>query len=166
MDKLTAETLEDVRPSEIIGTETIVVRRRFAASPDRVFAAWTTADQLEKWWGPEGFETVVTELDPKPGGAFRYEMTGPRGGEGVIAGTFREVVAPRRLVMIMTEHCNCGLPDDIEPQLTTTRVTVDFVALSDGETEVVITEEGLNSPRMAELHVWGWTTSLEGLSVG
>src|SRR5579859_8033120 len=35
----------------------------------------TTAAGLEKWWGPEGFETRVSELDLRPGGQVRYTMT-------------------------------------------------------------------------------------------
>ncbi|HIM61015.1 MAG TPA: hypothetical protein EYM41_10665 [Dehalococcoidia bacterium] len=30
------------------------VRHRIAASPERLFAAWTTPEQLLAWWGTKG----------------------------------------------------------------------------------------------------------------
>ena len=35
----------------------ITVRREFAASVERVFAALTDPDELVQWWGPKGIST-------------------------------------------------------------------------------------------------------------
>ena len=44
--------------------------RTFDASPDRVFAAWTDAEQFGQWFGPVGVKTVSCEIDARVGGAW------------------------------------------------------------------------------------------------
>ena len=39
------------------------MERIFAATPQQVFDAWTKADQLVRWWGPEGASTPHHDLD-------------------------------------------------------------------------------------------------------
>jgi uncharacterized protein YndB with AHSA1/START domain len=53
----------------------ITIERTYKASPKSVWDLWTTKDGIESWWGPEGFEVKVRELDLRPGGELRYAMT-------------------------------------------------------------------------------------------
>lgn len=77
---------------------TLRLERRFRAAPDRVFRALTDPAILKTWWGPPGFTTPRAELDVRPGGAYAIDMQAPSGNNLRIRGTFREVVAPSRLV--------------------------------------------------------------------
>ena len=51
-------------------TSTITVTRIVGASADRVFAAWTDAEQLAAWWWPQLAGTTY-DVDVRPGGRFR-----------------------------------------------------------------------------------------------
>ncbi len=63
-----------------------------------MFEAWTDANHLAQWWGAKGFTNPVCEVDARTGGALRIVMRGPDDTEYPMTGTFREVVAPERLV--------------------------------------------------------------------
>ena len=53
---------------------------------------------LSRWWGPGEFTTPFVEVDLRPGGDYLLVMQPPHGDPMRLAGTFREVVAPERLV--------------------------------------------------------------------
>ena len=48
-------------------SETLVIRRVIEAPRERVYLAWTTAEQLRMWWGPRGVTCIAAELDVRPG---------------------------------------------------------------------------------------------------
>ena len=59
------------------------IARNFNAPPKRVYAAFTNPGDLEKWFGPEGVNCIVHEIDPRPGGALQKSTrTGPALVEG------------------------------------------------------------------------------------
>ncbi|HEX7390858.1 MAG TPA: SRPBCC domain-containing protein [Acidiphilium sp.] len=84
---------------------TLDLSRRFAAPPERVFDAWTTG-MLGEWLAPGGATCRVVHLDPRIGGGFAVGMTMPDGREIEIAGTYREVERPRRLVFTWVGNYN------------------------------------------------------------
>jgi uncharacterized protein YndB with AHSA1/START domain len=51
------------------------LERTYDAPAELIWELWTTAVGLEEWWGPDGFETRVSELQIRPGGQVRYTMT-------------------------------------------------------------------------------------------
>jgi uncharacterized protein YndB with AHSA1/START domain len=60
----------------MISTDThLVLRRSYAASPERIWALWTTPEGIGSWWAPDGFSTSVEVLDLRPGGALVCTMT-------------------------------------------------------------------------------------------
>jgi uncharacterized protein YndB with AHSA1/START domain len=77
-------------------TNTIVLRRTFAASPADVFDAWTQPEQVACWWDPAGSRLAECEIDLRPGGAFKFVSKGHP--EFPFSGIYREIVAPERLV--------------------------------------------------------------------
>ena len=124
----------------------------FDAPPEAVFAAWTDAEQLKRWWGPDIFETVSAEIDVRPGG--RYELLLEPGSMRLV-GEFREVTPPRRLVY--TWQWVEGVPDQRE-----SLVTVEFRDL-DGRTEVVLVHDNFVGPGPVEMYDEGWRSGLEKL---
>jgi uncharacterized protein YndB with AHSA1/START domain len=52
----------------------ITLERTFDASIEDVWELWTTAEGIESWWGPEGFEVKVRKLELRPGGELLYAM--------------------------------------------------------------------------------------------
>ena len=54
---------------------TLQVKRTFGASRDRVFRAWTEAEELRHWFFPSSDYTVVIPvLDLRVGGKYQLEM--------------------------------------------------------------------------------------------
>jgi uncharacterized protein YndB with AHSA1/START domain len=60
----------------MISTDThLLLRRSYPASPERIWALWTTPEGIGSWWAPQGFSTAVDVLDLRPGGTLVYTMT-------------------------------------------------------------------------------------------
>jgi uncharacterized protein YndB with AHSA1/START domain len=76
----------------------IVITRLFDAPPARVFEAWTTPEQVARWWDPARVPLAACEIDLRPGGAFRFVHAGPGGPGHAFAGVYREIDPPSRLV--------------------------------------------------------------------
>ena len=55
----------------VVDDRTLRLTRRFDASPERLFDAWTDQAQFAEWFGPQGLTTVYCDLDPHTGGAWR-----------------------------------------------------------------------------------------------
>jgi uncharacterized protein YndB with AHSA1/START domain len=96
----------------------IDIRRVYAATPQRVWDAWTRPEQLAKWWGKRGWSAIPESivLDVRPGGTFRVTTVDDRGEQMTNEGTYTEVDEPRRL--------SFG------------EATVTFTDLGDGRTEM------------------------------
>ena len=52
----------------------LVIERTFRATLAEVWDLWTTREGFESWWGPQGFRADVHAIEPKVGGALRYDM--------------------------------------------------------------------------------------------
>ena len=78
---------------------TVATTRFYPAPRERVFECWTRAEHMAHWFGPKHFTIHSVEADPRPGGVFRLVMRAPDGDEYRVRGSYREVVAPERLVI-------------------------------------------------------------------
>ena len=79
-----------------------VISREFDAPRDLVWEAFTEGERLAQWWGPKGFKIMVSKLDLRPGGIFHYCMQSPDGQEMWGKFVYREIVAPERIVFILS----------------------------------------------------------------
>ncbi len=64
-----------------------------------VFEAWTNADLLARWFGPNGTSIPYAKVDARPGGVMHCCMRMPDGQEIWSKGIYREVVKPDRIVV-------------------------------------------------------------------
>jgi uncharacterized protein YndB with AHSA1/START domain len=87
----------------------IIGVREFDAPRELLFSAWTSAEHLAQWWGPNGFTTTTSSFDFRPGGIWRFVMHGPDGRDYQGRVTFDEIVWPDRIVY---RH---GGGEDVEP---------------------------------------------------
>jgi len=78
------------------------VTRQFDAPRELVFKAWTECEHLMQWWGPKGFTMRVCRVDLRPGGEFHYCLRSPDGHDMWGKFVFREIVAPERLVYVVS----------------------------------------------------------------
>jgi uncharacterized protein YndB with AHSA1/START domain len=128
-------------------SETVEVRRTIAASPQRVFEAWTRPEELKRWAAPGPMETSLAEVDLRVGGSYRLHMHGPDGSEFRVRGTYREIDPPRRLVYTWSTELSADVVDSV--------VTVEFLDRS-GSTEVVLRHDKLITEQSRARHTEGW----------
>jgi uncharacterized protein YndB with AHSA1/START domain len=84
---------------EAHGDREIVMTRAFNAPRHLVFEAFTRPDLLRQWLlGPPGWAMPVCEVDLRVGGKYRYVWRNNKGVEMAASGTFREIIAPERIV--------------------------------------------------------------------
>ena len=76
--------------------------REFAVPRELVFEAWTVPEHFARWFGPDGVEVPICEIDARPGGEIRFQHRFPTGELVSIKGVFDEVVAPSRLRFTFT----------------------------------------------------------------
>ena len=133
---------------------TLEILRTFAASRERVFDAWTRADELRKWFAPGPLTTAVAESDLRVGGQYRITMRGPDGKEHTVRGVYQIVDRPRRLVYTWKW--------DDKPSAGESTVTVEFNEQG-RSTEVVLRHEGLPSDKEVADHTHGWSGCFEKL---
>lgn len=67
------------------------------ATPEQVFEAFSQAERLARWWGPEGFSSTFEAFDLRPGGAWRFVMHGPDGTDYPNDNVFKVVEPPSRV---------------------------------------------------------------------
>ena len=115
------------------GDRRIVMSRDFSAPRPLVSDAWTKPHQLKRWYGADGWTLTVCEIDPRPGGAWRYVSRGPGGATMTQRGAFREFVPPERIVATQTFDPPFGAAEslvttrfDVRGAGTTVTVTVDY----------------------------------------
>lgn len=78
------------------------ISHTFDAPHALVWKAWTESERLAQWWGPKGFTIHACTLDLRPGGFFHYGMRSPDGHEIWGKFVYREILAPERLVFVVS----------------------------------------------------------------
>lgn len=108
----------------------IVLVRVLDAPRDAVFAAWTDADAFCQWFGPGGFTCTVHEMDVRPGGRARFDMTSAEGTLFTNRFDYLEIVPDERLVM---DHGS-----DLDDDPARFRVTITLDEQADGKTVLTL----------------------------
>ena len=163
----------ETKPAAAKGGFEFIIRRSFNAPRARVWQAWTDPDQLLHWWGPQGFKTVSTKVDLRPGGIFHYCLESPEGQAMWGKFIYREIAPEERLVFIVSfSDDNAGLsrhplhegwPLQIFSTVTfsetdgNTTVTIRWVPYEATDAEREVFEKG--APSMQA----GWTGTLDRL---
>ncbi|HET9934827.1 MAG TPA: SRPBCC domain-containing protein [Polyangiaceae bacterium] len=133
------------------------VRRHLAAAPERVFAAFSSAEVVGSWLTPSPeVKLTVLELDFREGGRYRFVYDTPNGERMVVGGVYRKIQAPTRLVfswLIEPPDIHAG----IESQVTVT------IAVSGDGSDLVILHERFGRPDANARHAEGWAGALEQL---
>jgi len=137
-------------PSASHNDATLVLRRTFTASRERVFRAWITPKALESWLRPRGMNMTVRSLDARVGGSFHFDL---ENGSSIV-GTYLQIVPPEKLVCTWSSET----AQDWE-----TVVTLDFLDRGTA-TEVVLTHEGLSAPERRARAEGGWPSMLDTLN--
>jgi len=123
-------TTVDVRSAT--PTRLLVIQRVMKASPERVFAAFTDPEQLQRWWWPNGFTCPAAEVDLRVGGRYRLAMEWPGSFPAEaqfshhFGGEYYEIDRPHRLVL------SGRAVNDEQGELFATLIEVTFEARDGG----------------------------------
>lgn len=77
----------------------LLIKRDIAAPVARVYAAWSHAEELERWLAPDGM-TATASIDFRPGGAIDMTIHGPDGSTRA-RGVYTEIIPNERIAMRM-----------------------------------------------------------------
>jgi uncharacterized protein YndB with AHSA1/START domain len=143
-----------------------VIDRTLKAAVEKVWKMWTTKEGLEKWWGPEGFSSVVNHLDVRVGGRFEIIMTAALpdiiaqlkaagvGASSAAKGDYTLVEVNRRLAYTN----GIDFVPGIDPYVTNT--AVDMSALADGGTRLIVTNDAMHDEQWTLMATMGWTQQI------
>jgi uncharacterized protein YndB with AHSA1/START domain len=121
---------------------------RIEARPDTVFRYFVDPERMCAWMG------VTAELDPRPGGRFRINVT----GGDIAVGEYVEIVPPQRVVWSWGWEGSDGKP----PWSSVVEVTL----TPEGEATVVrLRHSGLPDEDARSNHRAGWTHYTSRLAV-
>ena len=84
----------------------LTIQRQLNTGPDRVYAAWTEAEKIARWFGPSVVEqdSVKAKMDVRVGGSFQVSFKTDDGEFHQVGGIYREVVPNRKLVFSWAWH--------------------------------------------------------------
>jgi uncharacterized protein YndB with AHSA1/START domain len=143
---------ETQKPDDV----TLIIKRMLNATPERAFAAWTSAEQIQQWMRPEpGMVIPLARMDLRVGGRFRIQMKRPDGEFFTAAGVFQEVKPPTRLVYTWDWEKDGAGPEFGEVEGKPSLVTVEFLKRGQ-QTELVLTHSRLATVESRDGHAEGW----------
>jgi uncharacterized protein YndB with AHSA1/START domain len=137
--------------------ESAEVRRHLAASPERVFEAFTSAEVVGRWLSPKPeVKLTVLELDFREGGRYRFAYDTQEGQRMLVGGVYRKIEAPTRL-----EFSWLIEPPDVHAGIES-QVTVS-IAPSAGGSDLLIVHERFERADANARHAEGWAGAIEQL---
>ncbi len=136
----------------MIGENRMTMTRVFDAPRERVFAAWSQADALQRWSGCKDTTKLECTMDFRVGGSFTQKMNIQGVGEYTITGIYDEIIVPEKIAY----HVDLGP--------ATTRVTVQFIAQGN-QTKLVLTQEGFPDQNLCKMVSQGTAEALDKLDL-
>lgn len=93
------------RDTELAARPSLTLTSRFAAAPEKVYAAWADPERLVQWFGRGAVEpgSVKADIDLRVGGHYRISFNA-NGEYNQVGGVYREVVPNERLVFSWAWH--------------------------------------------------------------
>jgi uncharacterized protein YndB with AHSA1/START domain len=149
-----------------------VITRRFDAPVALVWKAWTDAQWIMRWWGPNGFSCPIAKIDFREGGTSIVCMRAPKefGGHDLFSTwEYRSISPMERIEFIhnLADHegnkidpASIGMPADFPQDM---RHLVTFKAM-DGSTELTVTECGWPVGQMMEMSRVGMEQCLDKMA--
>jgi uncharacterized protein YndB with AHSA1/START domain len=144
-----SSTAIDSRPS-------LTLKRRFSASPEKVYAAWTDPQKLIRWLRPEIMvpDTAQAEIDLRVGGRYRFSFRANDGEYFEVGGVYREVISNARLAFTWAWHSTPERESYVEISLS-----------PDGSgTLLTLHHAQFADQKARDSHEQGWTIMLDNIA--
>ncbi len=140
----------------------VKITRVFDFPRESVFRMWTDPKKLGEWWGPAGCVTLLSKVDPRPGGAMRIDQRNADGAYHSFNATFEKVIPPELLVY---KNASPGTADFSPWEAL---YTITFEELGPRRTRVTAVTKVVAGPleereSLMEAYREGWGQSLDKL---
>lgn len=148
--------------------KTVDISRLFRTHIEHLWRAFESDYLIKQWWGPEGYTCPDGEMDFREGGQYRLAMKGPDQKVIWSGGKITQIIPNQKIVWTdqFMDHQgkvinakDLGMKGDWP---MTCIATLDFEALSDGESMLHIVHEGIPKEEHDNC-VEGWNSSLNKL---
>ncbi len=138
------------------GTEDdrLIIRRRFRATREELFAEWTDPEGMSSWMCPGTIESAEVSMELRVGGSLLIRMH-EAGKTYEHRGRFVVIEPPVKLAFTWIAPAT-----DMQPTL----VTIEFFRVSQTESELVLTHEKLMRTEVQDQYRNGWSHILERLA--
>lgn len=137
---------------------TVTISKEFPVTPERLYKAWTSPEELKSWWHPMGNELTAVTNDLKEGGKVQYTFkTGVSDDNIEIGGTYETVRPNEELVYTWVwqlSHQPVGNGDY--------KLHIRFEPAGAGS-RLQVAQENFGSEEAVQPHKEGWEKALEEL---
>ncbi|MBM3469008.1 MAG: SRPBCC domain-containing protein [Alphaproteobacteria bacterium] len=134
-----------------MGVQRLVIKKKFSAPREKLFAAWSQPDIMKHWLKPNAQWSALSKNTLAVGGKFHHTMVTSDGKSYMHEGEYKEVNPNRKLIFTW----NSDYAKD-------TLVTVEFED-RDGQTELTLSHDLFTDEETRKDHFEGWTQCLENL---
>lgn len=151
----------------------VVVTRVLNAPVERVWQAWSSSEDVMRWWGPAGFTAPLARMDFREGGTSLVCMRAPEeyGGQDMYnTWTYQEIVPHQRIEFILNfsdkdgralDPAEAGIPPGVPKGV---RHVVTFKPAGNDKTELTVTEYGYTSDQARDISKVGMEQCLDKMA--
>jgi uncharacterized protein YndB with AHSA1/START domain len=150
--------------SRVENERVLVLERVFDAPRELVFSMFKEPEHLKHWWGPQGWELPVCNIDFRPGGVWHFCMKCVDqnlgkyyGMESWGKGIYKEIIEPEKI--IYTDYFS-DAEGNINENMPATEITNEFIDLG-SKTKLVSRAEYVSAEALKTVMDMGM---LEGTS--
>ncbi len=148
----------------------VEVTRTFSSPVSRLWDAWSKEEQVQQWWGPEGFSSANAKIDFRVGGKYLFSMKSPTGQVNWSTGTYEKII-PQQLIVCSDQFADqngqpitpkeAGMPGEWSDS-EISFITIEFEEIGTDRTKMTLTHEGIPLSVHDDC-VAGWDTTIDKL---
>lgn len=146
----------------------LVIDRQFEVPIEKLFAAFSSAEALKRWWWPDGIYADHIDWEFRDGGNYFINMKGYDQTASGMAGVIEEVVKNERIIMTDQFANEKGKPISAKEANMPGEwpakgyITFEFSSLAKGRSGFTLSQEGIPNELQAEC-IQGWEESFNKL---